>query len=80
MIGIKGAMLAAVLAVLSSPGAAETPDRQIGGDILRSGDSAAQLQADRDVLATGFTVTLDGMSGWTRRPAVISMGPVFPSA
>lgn len=74
MIGIKGAMLAAVLAVLSSPGAAETPDRQIGGDILRSGDSAAQLQADRDVLATGFTVTLDGMIAQDGHAAGFAVG------
>ncbi|SNR84974.1 hypothetical protein [Puniceibacterium sediminis] len=56
----KGILLASLLATLASHGFADTSDRMIGGDILRAGDSSAPLQATRDVLATGATVTLDG--------------------
>lgn len=58
--GLKSALIAAVVIALGAPGFGETPDRVIGGDILRMGETSLPLQAGRDVLAAGATVSLDG--------------------
>lgn len=58
--GLKSVLIAAVLIALAGPGVADTPDREIGGDILRLGDLGVPLAAGRDVLAAGATVSLDG--------------------
>lgn len=58
--GYKSTLIAAVVIALAGPGLGQTPDRVIGGDILRSGETLSPLQAGRDVLAAGATVSLDG--------------------
>lgn len=60
MIGLKNVMLAGFLVAVSGQGFADSPDRLIGGDVFRTGETSSPLQAARDVLAAGVTVTLDG--------------------
>ncbi len=59
-LGLKGALFAGVLLSLAGPVFGDTPDRVIGGDVLRAGETSSPLQAGRDVLAAGATVSLDG--------------------
>ncbi|XDA97987.1 hypothetical protein AB1M95_18040 [Sulfitobacter sp. LCG007] len=49
-----------MLMALAGPGFGQSPDRVIGGDILRAGEMRSPLQATCDVLAAGATVSLDG--------------------
>lgn len=58
--GFKRILIVAAVIALAGPGFGQTPDRVIGGDILRAGETRSPLQATRDVLAAGATVSLDG--------------------
>lgn len=58
--GPKGIVLAGLLLAMAGQVGAETVDRTIGGDVLRLGETGAPLNAARDVLAAGATVSLDG--------------------
>lgn len=59
-IKLKVTWLIVILFSLSGPSNAQTPDRTIGGDVIRIGEINAPLHATRDVLAAGATVSLDG--------------------
>lgn len=56
----RSMLIAAVAIAFAGPVFGQTPDRAIGGDILRLGETSLPLQAGRDVLAAGATVSLDG--------------------
>ncbi|MBJ3763698.1 hypothetical protein ILP92_13150 [Maribius pontilimi] len=60
MDGLKRTLLVCVALALASPCSAQSGDRELGGDIFRSGDTQTPLNAARDVLAAGATVSLDG--------------------
>jgi cytoskeletal protein CcmA (bactofilin family) len=60
MIKLKVALLIVTFFGLSGPSNADTPDRTIGGDVIRIGETNAPLNAARDVFAAGVTVSLDG--------------------
>lgn len=47
MIVFRNLLLAGVFACLAGPGFADMPDRTIGGDIIRYGQTSTPLQAPR---------------------------------
>ncbi len=57
---LKSMLIAGFLVAVAGPGFGETADRMIGGDVLRVGETTVPLEASRDVLAAGATVSLDG--------------------
>lgn len=58
--GLKSTLIAGFLVAAAGPGFGDTVDRMIGGDVLRVGETSAPLDASRDVLAAGATVSLEG--------------------
>ncbi|MEH6645986.1 EI24 domain-containing protein [Sulfitobacter sp.] len=57
---MKSTLVAGFLVAVAGPGFTDTVDRTIGGDVLRFGEAGSPIEATRDVLVVGATVSLDG--------------------